>query len=1555
MNPSNRSASPSLADAQPVSATPRRGPGLPAKQGLYDPFFEHEACGVGFIVNMHGHKSHKMVSDALQILRNLDHRGASGAEINTGDGAGILMQMPHKFLAEVTKPLRFTLPAAGHYGCGLVYLPRNATVRRKIEEKFEQVVQSEGLVFLGWRTVKTDNSMLGDTAKSAEPFMRQVFIGRPEGMADDMAFERKLYVIRKRAYAVIRTSTLAGAEYWYIASLSFKTFVYKGMLTTDQVDQYFLDLKHPAMESALCIVHSRFSTNTFPSWERAHPYRYLAHNGEINTLRGNMNWMHARQALFASEVFGDDIKKILPIINPNGSDSAMFDNTLELLVLAGRPLAHAMMMMIPEPWSNHESMDDERRAFYQYHSCLMEPWDGPASIAFTDGTQVGAILDRNGLRPSRYYVTKDGTVVMASEAGVLDFAPEDVVQKGRLQPGRMFLVDTTQGRIIEDEEIKREICRAQPYRQWLNEHLVHLSDLPEAPKLESPDHETLLQRQIAFGYTFEDERVIITPMAKDGVEAIGSMGNDAALAVLSNKPRLLYDYFKQLFAQVTNPPIDSIREEIVTSAESRLGSEGNLLNPQPAACRRVELKWPVLTNEEFAKIRRTNLPGLRTGVLPILFRVARGEKGLAKSMEELSVMARRMIEEEEINVLILSDRGVTKDFAPIPALLAVAGLHHYLIREGLRTKVSLVVETGEAREVHHFALLIGYGVTAINPYVAFETIDDMIREGMLPGLDHKKGCANFVKAASKGVVKVMSKMGISAIQSYRGAQVFEALGLRQDVVDHYFTWTPSRVGGIGLDVIAQEVLLRHHAAYPERAVGDHVLPVGGLYQWRATGEAHLFTPESVHALQKAVRTNSKVSYRNYAKLVNEQSGKLCTLRSLLDFKAGAPIPIEEVEPATAIMKRFKTGAMSYGSISKEAHETLAIAMNRIGGKSNTGEGGEDPERFTWTNERGDSKNSAIKQVASGRFGVTSEYLVNAREIQIKMAQGAKPGEGGQLPGTKVYPWVAKTRGTTAGVGLISPPPHHDIYSIEDLAELIHDLKNGNKDARISVKLVSEVGVGTIAAGVAKAHADVVLISGYDGGTGASPQTSLQHAGLPWELGLAETHQTLVLNNLRSRIAVETDGQLKTGRDVIIAALLGAEEFGFATAPLVATGCIMMRVCHLNTCPAGVATQDPQLRAKFAGQPEHVVNFMQFVAEDIREIMASLGFRTIEEMIGRTDRLEARKAVDHWKAKGLDFSNILYSPDVGPEVGRFCSQKQDHGIQRSLDVTQLLDLCQPAIARGEKVVVELPIRNVNRVTGTITSGEITKKHGAKGLPEDTITLRFKGSAGQSFGAFVTRGMTLSIEGDANDYFGKGLSGGKLIVFPDAKAPFKAEENMIIGNVAFYGASAGEAYIRGMAGERFGVRNSGVTVVVEGVGDNGCEYMTGGNVVVLGRAGRNFGAGMSGGIGYVLDEAGDFPKRVNPQMVGVEKVEDPKEIAALRAMIRKHLDYTGSEKAKAVLADWDKSVAKFVKVMPKDYKRMLACIERAQAQGLTGDEAIMAAFEENARDTSRVGGN
>jgi glutamate synthase (ferredoxin) len=1137
---------------------------------------------------------------------------------------------------------------------------------------------------------------------------------------------------------------------------------------------------------------------------------------------------------------------------------------------------------------------------------------------------------------------------------VLDVPPENVLLKGRLQPGRMFLVDTEQGRIIDDTEIKQKIASERPYRAWLNEHLVHLNDLPAAPHVELPDHETLLQRQIAFGCTHEDERIILAPMARDGVEAVGSMGNDAALAVLSNKPRMLYDYFQQLFAQVTNPPIDCIREEIITSAETRLGSEGNLLHPEPSACRRVELKWPVLTNEEFAKIRRMELPGLKIGVLPILFRVTRGERGLTKSLEELCVIARRMIEEDEDNVIVLSDRGVTREFAPIPALLAIAGLHHYLIREGLRTRVSLVLETGEAREVHHFALLIGYGCSAINPYLAFETIDDMIREDLLPDIDHKTACKNFVKAASKGVIKVMSKMGISAIQSYRGAQVFEAVGLRQDVIDHYFTWTPSRIGGIGLDVIAQEVLIRHHAAYPERQVNGHVLPAGGQYQWRDDGEYHLFNPETIHRLQKAVRTGSYAVFKEYANLVNDQSKNFCTLRGLLDFKFGDPVPIEEVEPAESIMKRFKSGAMSYGSISKEAHETLAIAMNRINGKSNTGEGGEDPERYQPL-PNGDSKNSAIKQVASGRFGVTSEYLVNARELQIKIAQGAKPGEGGQLPGTKVYPWIAKTRFTTAGVGLISPPPHHDIYSIEDLAELIHDLKNANRQARVSVKLVAEVGVGTIAAGVAKAHADVVLISGHDGGTGASPLTSIKHAGLPWELGLAETHQTLVLNNLRSRIAVEADGQLKTGRDVVIAALLGAEEFGFATAPLVATGCIMMRVCHLNTCPAGVATQDPRLREKFSGKPEHVVNFMRFVAEEAREIMAQLGVRTVEEMIGHVDRLEPRKAIDHWKAKGLDFSNILYQPDVGPEVGRYCQIPQDHGLEESLDLTVLLALCKPAIERGEKVVAQMPIRNVNRVVGTITGSEVTKKWGAQGLPEDTIRVHFQGSAGQSFGAFMPKGMTFLLEGDANDYIGKGLSGGRIIVFPPAGSTFVPEENIIVGNVAFYGATSGEAYIRGMAGERFCVRNSGINAVVESVGDHGCEYMTGGRVVVLGPAGRNFGAGMSGGIAYVLDERGDFPGRVNTQMVGIEKLEDPVEIAEIRAMVEKHLTNTKSGRARQVLDAWTQLVPRFVKIIPKDYQRMLTCLKRAHEQGLSGDDAIMAAFEENARDLARVGGN
>jgi glutamate synthase domain-containing protein 2/glutamate synthase domain-containing protein 1/glutamate synthase domain-containing protein 3 len=1530
-------------------------PGYPPKQGLYDPSFEHDACGVGFVVDIKGRKSHRILQQGIQVLKNLDHRGACGCEYNTGDGAGLLLQMPHKFLLEVSKEARIDLPAPGLYGCGIIFLPRNPTLRRQIEEQFGDIIESEGLTLLGWRTVPTDNSMLGDTAKSCEPFMRQVFIGRSDDIKDEQAFERRLYLVRKRAYSEIRESTVSGAEYWYVCSLSCRTLVYKGMLLTLQLDQYFPDLCNPTMETALTLVHSRFSTNTFPSWDRAHPYRYVAHNGEINTLRGNINWMHAREALFKSEHFGDDIKKILPIVNPNGSDSAMFDNVLELLVLAGRSLPHAVMMMIPEPWSNHATMDEAKRAFYQYHSSMMEPWDGPASIAFTDGVQIGAILDRNGLRPSRYYVTKDDLVVMASEAGVLhDIPPENVLRKGRLQPGRMFLIDTQQGRIVEDEEIKRQIAGDKPYRQWLDENLAYLEKLP--PRLDVPptDYDTLLQRQTAFGYTFEDKRILMAPMGRDGVEAVGSMGNDTPLAALSSKPRLLFDYFKQLFAQVTNPPIDCIREEIITASEVWLGAEGNLLEPKAGDCRRLELKGPILTNEEFAKLRNLDLPGLKVGVLSGLFPVQQGEKGLVEALEKNWTKARDLIKKQGVNILVISDRGVDAELAPIPSLLAISSLHHYLIRKGLRTRVSLVLESGEPREVHHFSLLIGYGASAINPYLAFETLDEMIREGLLPKVDHKAACKNFAKAATKGVVKVMSKMGVSAVQSYHGAQLFEAVGLRHDLIDEHFTGTASRIGGIGMDVVAKEVLLRHHGAFPERSVIAHTLPVGGQYQWRADGEHHLFNPESIHRLQKSVRTNDFATYKSYAKLIDDQSKNLCTLRGLLDFKAGKSIPLSEVESIESIMKRFKSGAMSYGSISKEAHETLAIAMNRIGGKSNTGEGGEDPERFIPL-PNGDSKNSAIKQVASGRFGVTSEYLVSAREIQIKMAQGAKPGEGGQLPGTKVYPWIAKTRLTTAGVGLISPPPHHDIYSIEDLAELIHDLKNANRHARISVKLVAEVGVGTIAAGVAKAHADVVLISGYDGGTGASPQTSITHAGLPWELGLAETHQTLVLNNLRSRIAVETDGQLKTGRDVVIAALLGAEEFGFATAPLVAVGCIMMRVCHLNTCPVGVATQDPKLRERFTGKPEHAVNFMRFVAEDMREYMAQLGFRTVEEMIGRVDKLEPRKAIAHWKTKGFDLSNVLYQPDVGPGVGRYCQIPQDHGLEKSLDVTNLLELCKPAIERGEKVSAELPIRNVNRVVGTITGSEVTRKWGAKGLPEDTINLKFNGSAGQSFGAFMPKGMSFMLEGDANDYCGKGLSGGKIIVRPPAQATFIAEENNIIGNVALYGATAGEAYFRGMAGERFAVRNSGVDAVVEAVGDHGCEYMTGGHVIVLGPTGRNFGAGMSGGIAYVLDEKGDFAASVNTQMVGTEQLTDPGEIKQVRELIERHAKYTGSTRAQQVLAHWDQSVQRFVKVLPKDYKRMLACITKAHKQGLTGDAAIMVAFEENARDLARVGGN
>ena len=1521
--------------------------GPPAKQGLYDPQFEHDSCGVGFLVNIKGRKSHDIVSDALQILVNLDHRGACGCETNTGDGAGILLQVPHDFLVAVTSKLGFQLPAPGQYGLGMLFMPPKPRERESLKSIMAKIISEEGQTLLGWRDLPTDNSSLGNGAKNSEPFMMQVFIGRNPAIKDDAAFERKLYVIRKLVERAIRYGEkIAGGKWFYVSSLSARTAIYKGMLMPEQVAKYFPDLRDENLTSAMALVHSRFSTNTFPSWDRAHPNRYIAHNGEINTLRGNVNWMNAAQHHFKSERFGDEIKKVIPVVNADGSDSTMFDNCVELLVMAGRELPHAMMMMIPEPWENHESMDSERRAFYEFHSCLMEPWDGPASIAFTDGIRIGACLDRNGLRPSRYYVTKDDMVIMASEAGVLPIAPERVAVKGRLQPGRMFLVDTEQGRIIADEELKKKYASAHPYQKWLDKHHLLLENLPEPPESATPEHGKILQRQQCFGYTFEDLRFIIGPMANDGVQPLGSMGTDTPLAVLSNKPQLLYNYFKQLFAQVTNPPIDPIREEIVTSTGTMVGARGGLLNPTPQSCALIKLEHPLLTNEQLEKLRHVdqlNRKGFKAATLPILFTAADKASGLEAALAKVFSDADQAIK-DGATILILSDHGISETVAPIPALLAVAGLHHPLIRAGTRSRIGLVLESGEPREVHHFALLISYGCSAINPYLAYATIDDLINQGLLVNTDPKTAVKQFIKAAVKGVVKTMAKMGISTIQSYRGAQVFEAIGINKEVVDKYFTWTPSRIDGIGLDGIAEEGLERHHHAFPDRQVNGE-LDTGGQYQWRDSGEYHLFNPQTIHKLQNACRTGSFKVFSEYSELVNNQSQHLCTLRGLLDFKfSETALPIEEIESVENIVKRFKTGAMSYGSISKEAHEALAIAMNRIGGRSNTGEGGEDPARYI-PEPNGDSKNSAIKQVASGRFGVTSHYLVNAQEIQIKMAQGAKPGEGGELPGKKVFPEIAKTRGTTAGVGLISPPPHHDIYSIEDLAELIHDLKNSNRRARISVKLVSEIGVGTIAAGVSKAHADVVLISGHDGGTGASPLSSIKHAGSPWELGLAETHQTLVLNNLRSRIYVEADGQLKTGRDVAVAALLGAEEFGFATAPLVTLGCIMMRVCHLNTCPVGVATQNPKLRAKFNGDPNNVVNFMRFVAQELREIMAKLGFRTIEEMVGRTDKLIPWKAIDHWKASGIDLTPILHQPVVGTDVGRFHQQDQDHGLEKSLDLTKLLAICHPAIERGEKVSAELPIRNIHRVVGTITGSELTKKHGPNGLPEDTIQIKFNGSAGQSFGGFLPRGMTLELEGDANDYFGKGLSGGKLIVYPPKASTLKAEENMIVGNVAFYGATSGEAYLRGMAGERFCVRNSGANTVVEATGDHGCEYMTGGRVVILGPTGRNFAAGMSGGVAYVLDEAENFADRCNLEMVSLESLTDDDEIEEVWKMIQRHQTYTQSPVAAKILADWKKFIPRFVKVMPTDYKRVLESLRKVKEQGLTGEEAILAAFQEN----------
>jgi len=1556
-----------------MSVSKKSPQGWPEPQGLWHPSQEKDACGVGFIAHLKGKRSHDIILKTLTMNANMDHRGASGSDPATGDGAGIFVQMPDKFLRKEMAKKGVELPPEGSYGSGLVFISPEPSEREAAMQVFEHVIKENGQKFLGWRTVPTKSEILGKTSGRYEPLIKQVFIGKNANITDPMEFERKLYVIRKQVARWIRdnempnkftdvhgnrSNSFPGGDYHYVTNLSARTMVYKGMLTPCQLSEYFPDLHDPEFESALALMHTRFSTNTFPSWSRAHPNRFIAHNGEINTVMGNANFMKARQGLCQSDKYGADISAVFPVIVEDGSDSARFDNALEFMHFGGYDLVHAMMMMIPEPWERHTMMDEDKKAFYEFHACMMEPWDGPASITFSDGQQIGAVLDRNGLRPSRYYVTQDDLVIMASEVGVLpELDPLTVVQKGRLRPGRMFLVDMKEGRIVPDDEVKKRVYSAKPYKKWLDENRVFLKDLPEAKTPRTVEENRVLERQLAFGYTYEDLRMLLGPTASSGVQPIASMGNDTPLAVLSNKPKHLYQYFKQIFAQVTNPALDCIREELVTATETFIGSEGNLLDPRPESCRMIRLDHPLLDNQQLAKLREISLSGFKAITLDALFPADQGGDGLDLAFQQLCADADKAIA-DGFNILIVSDRNISAAKAAMPTLLVMGGLHHHLVRSGTRTRVSIILETGEAREVHHFSTLIGYGADAINPYMAFDSIHQMIKEQMLD-MDFDKAVYNFLKGSIKGVVKTMAKMGISTVASYRGAQIFETIGLSTDLVNKYFRGTSSRCEGSDIDQVAEESLIRHRDAFPDRHIEaeERALDSGGVYQWRSDGEYHLFNPETIHLLQKAVRTGSYDVFKQYAKKVNDQGENLSTLRGLMKFRSSLKsVPIEEVESVKTIMKRFKTGAMSYGSISQEAHETLAIAMNRIGGKSNTGEGGEDPERFK-PMANGDSKRSAIKQVASGRFGVTSEYLVNADEIQIKISQGAKPGEGGELPGSKVYPWVAKVRHSTPGVGLVSPPPHHDIYSIEDLAELIHDLKNANPRARINVKLVAEVGVGTIAAGVAKAHADVILIAGHDGGTGASPSSSIYNAGAPWELGLAETNQILLLNDLRSRVVLETDGQLKTGRDVAIAALLGAEEYGFATAPLVAVGCLMMRVCQKNTCPVGVATQDPKLRKNFTGKPEHVVNFMTFIAMELREIMAECGFRTINEMVGHVECLDTNEATEHWKAKGVDLTTIFHKPDVGDEVGAYCQKAQDHGLDKSLDITQLLKICEPAIERGEKVRAELPIININRVVGTITGSEVTRKHGGEGLPEDTIYLKFKGSAGQSLGAFTPPGMTFELEGDANDYVGKGLSGGRIIIYPPAGSKFKAEENILIGNVAFYGATLGEAYINGIAGERFCVRNSGVNTVVEGVGDHGCEYMTGGQVIVLGETGRNFAAGMSGGVAYVYDIDGLFEKRLNKEMVNLYRLIEcgDSDIATVKAEIEKHAALTGSARGKAILANWNAELPKFFKVFPRDYERMLECFRKVEQQGLSGDEAAMAAFEENLKDLSRVGGN
>ena len=1530
---------------------------IPEKQGLYDPRNEHDACGVGFIAHIKGKKSHEIVSRGLEILRNITHRGAVGADPLAGDGAGILLQIPDTFLREECKTIGISLPAEGEYGVGVVFMPQKAEHQKTCIEIIEQFIQSEGQTLIGWREVPVDNTGLGDSVKQIEPRIRQVFVGRGKNCADQNAFERKLFVIRKQIDNRIRDLKLDEGKMFYIPSFSSRTIVYKGMLLADQVGVYYKDLEDARVVSALALVHQRFSTNTFPTWDLAHPFRMIAHNGEINTVRGNINWMAARRHSMSSEILGEDLDKIWPLIGEGKSDSASFDNALELLVMGGYSLVHAMMLLIPEAWAGNPLMDEKRRAFYEYHSALMEPWDGPAAVAFTDGRQIGATLDRNGLRPARYLITDDDHVVMASEMGVLTIPEDKIIKKWRLQPGKMFLIDMEQGRIIDDAEIKAELAAKAPYQQWLSETQIQLENLPAEVSAMPPDDKTLLDRQQAFGYSQEDIKFSLTPMALTGQEPIGSMGTDAALAVLSSKPRMLYDYFKQAFAQVTNPAIDPIREELVMSLVTHIGPRPNLLDLKSAGNhKRLEAHQPILSNKDLEKIRRIEAKTngiFKTKTLSFCYPADAGAAGMENAIAQLCQAAEAAVTEGN-NILIISDRKMDAEHIAIPALLATASVHFHLIKAGLRTEVGLVVETGEAREVHHFALLAGYGAEAINPYLAFDSLSSLIvetKEKITADEAHKR----YIKAIGKALLKIMSKMGISTYQSYCGAQIFNAIGLSDAFLAGYFPGTSATTDGAGLLEIAQETVRRHRIAFGDAPLYRNALDVGGEYAYRVRGEDHVWTPETISKLQHATRTNNWNTYVEYTRSINEQNERLLTLRGLLDFDySHKEVPLDEVESVKDIVKRFATGAMSFGSISYEAHTTLAVAMNRIGGKSNTGEGGELAERFKPL-ENGDSLRSAIKQVASGRFGVTTEYLVNADDIQIKISQGAKPGEGGQLPGHKVDATIARVRHSTPGVGLISPPPHHDIYSIEDLGQLIHDLKNVNPESRISVKLVSEVGVGTVAAGVAKAHADHITIAGYDGGTGASPVTSIKHAGLPWEIGLAETHQTLVLNKLRGRVCVQADGGIRTGRDVVMAALMGADEFGFATAPLIVEGCIMMRKCHLNTCPVGVATQDPELRKRFTGQPEHVVNFFFFIAEEVRQIMAKLGYRNFNEMIGQTDRLDMRKAVAHWKASKIDLSRLLYKPVPDAGVSIFNTETQDHELEKALD-HQLIAKSKSAIESRKPVQFESPIRNFNRSVGAMLSGQVAKHHGHEGLAEDTIHIKLHGTAGQSFGAFLARGVTLELSGEGNDYVGKGLSGGRIAIYPPSESPLVADENIIVGNTVLYGAIEGECYFRGVAGERFAVRNSGAIAVVEGVGDHGCEYMTGGVVVVLGESGRNFAAGMSGGVAYVLDEAGDFGNRCNLSMVELQPIpaesntlerrdhqgndleahglvdilhnmtrDDEKRLWTL---INRHARYTGSAKAKRILDDWSSYLPKFVKVMPVDYRLALEKMQAAQ---------------------------